>query len=154
MTMALGNLFIRIQHFRSTPFSFEPPKTANVSETYIGPILKASLREALERSIKKKRPFLNQLIKLRNLLVKRFGLKTDLGKDPYGPFDVKYVDEDFVIIRYDDPHFSFYGEGKRGEDALTFHCGVHFKTPTGMIYFWSIYLFHVQVFKSFMRDLY
>lgn len=146
---------IKIEHYRSAPFSFEPPKTSNVSETYLGPKLGRSLKEALDEAVAQERPFLKQLLKLRNLLVKRFGIKTDFsGSTPYGPFDVKFLNDEEVIIKYDDPHFSFYCEGKNKDNALTFHTSVHFVTPTGMLYFWSIYLFHVQVFKSFIRGLY
>lgn len=150
---------VKIEHFRSAPFSFEPPKTSNVSETYLGPALKnKTLKSALDLAVQKDRPFLGLLLKLRNMLVKRFGIKTDFsGDSPYGPFDVSFPEsgkEEEVIVKYDDPHFSFYAEAKNKESALTLHTSVHFKTPTGMVYFWSIYLFHVQVFKSFMKGLY
>lgn len=88
-------------------------------------------------------------------MVKRFGIKTEFSEEGlFGPFDVNFINENEVVIKFDDPHFSFYAEGKNQESALTLHTGVHFKTPTGMIYFWSVYLIHVQVFKAFMRDLY
>ena len=156
----------KIYHSRSTPFSFEPPFRSNVNETYSLKSLPGSLKDHMEAGVKKNRPLLKILIKARNKIVKRFGIKTTFNEshedresnDPkslYAPFKVIYHSTNKLSASYDDPHFNFYCEliNDHEKDTLTCYSAVHFITPTGMIYFWSIYLVHVQVFKSFLKDL-
>lgn len=148
-------IFKKVTHSQSAPFSFEPPFRANVSETYSLCSLKGNLKDHMEAAVKKKHPLLKTLLKGRNKVLGRWGFKTDLGSGPYGPFDVVYHSLNKLSVHYDDPHFNFYSEliNDHQNDTLTCYCAVHFITPKGMMYFWSIYLFHVQVFKAFLRSL-
>lgn len=153
--LSIKKLFHPVDHERAAPFSFEPPFRANVSETYITNTSISELENVIRSIASKDRPVLESLLKLRNLIVKRFGFKTDWQQGDFGPFDIKFFKEEreYLTCRYEDPHFSFYGELSLKEQTLTLNSAVHFKTPEGMLYFWSIYLAHVQVFKSLMREI-
>lgn len=149
-------MFKKVQHSQTAPFTFEPPFKANVSETYSLQSLPGKLKDHMESAVSKDRPILKLLLKGRNKVVGRWGFKTDFEQEgPYGPFDVNYQTDNKLSIRYDDPHFNFYSEliNDPEKETLTCYCAVHFITPKGMFYFWSIYLAHVQVFKSFLRNL-
>lgn len=151
----LSKFFHSVEHERAAPFTFEPPFRANVSETYITETDITNLEDVIKKVADKDRPLLTPLLQLRNLLVKRFGFNTEWKKGEFGPFDIKFFDgeKEYLTIRYEDPHFSFYGELALKPGTLTLNSAVHFKTPEGMLYFWSIYLVHVQVFKSLMREV-
>ncbi len=144
-----------VEYERAAPFTFEPPFRANVSETYISETQIKDLEKTVKSCATKERKILIPLLKLRNLLVKRFGFKTDWQEGEFGPFDIKFFkgEKEYCTIRYEDPHFSFYAELTLKSQKLTLNSAVHFKTPEGLLYFWSIYLVHVQVFKSLMREL-
>ncbi len=144
-----------IKYSRSTPYTFEPPFRANVTETYITKANPATLRQVLEETVNKKRPVLKSLIGLRNILVKKFGFKVDWPEAPYGPFDISFQNDQSFSARYEDPHFSFYSEFQNDHKTNQLKCfaAVHYKTPQGMVYFWSIYLFHVAIFKNLMKEL-
>lgn len=143
----------KVFYSRSTPFSFEPPFRANVTETYTTNANPNSMKEVLEVAIQKDRPILKLLLSVRNKLVKKFGFKVEWPNGPYGPFDISFQDEQRFSARYEDPHFSFYSEFINEEKLLICYAAIHYKTPQGMIYFWSIYFFHVAVFKSLMKEL-
>lgn len=145
---------LKVTHHLSTPLNFSPPFRANVQETYKRRCDFSSLKKVVEANAKKKRPILNGLLNLRHKIVKRFGFKTEWDpSSEYGPFDVSFIHDNKLKAQYEDPHFSFYAELENSENELILHCGVHYKTPQGMIYFWAIYPFHVTIFKNLLNDL-
>jgi hypothetical protein len=148
-------MLTKIEYSQSAPFSFEPPFKANVSETYSRKNLEGTLKDHMEKAVSKDRPLLKLLLKGRNKVVGRFGFNTDFSGGEYGPFEVIYHSTNKLSARYDDPHFNFYCEmiNDFEKETLSCYCAVHFITPNGMFYFWSIYLAHVQVFKAFLRGL-
>lgn len=155
--MKLPQFLSPVFHERATPFSFEPPIRPNVSETYILATKVKNLKERAHEVANSPRPILEGLLKLRNLIVKRFGFKVDWQQGPFGPFDIYFYGNapgaQHLTARYEDPHFSFYGELHLKEEKLILYSAVHFKTPEGMLYFWSIYLAHVQIFKNLLREI-
>ena len=76
-----------------------------------------------------------KLIDLRNATARQFGFKTTYQTEGFGPFDVKFRNDDDCEITYEEQNFIFYGEMKRTDEKIQSHFAVKFKSLKGRIYF-------------------
>lgn len=146
---------MKISYSRQTPNSFDPGFSPNVKETFMGTNMQLSVADGFELLIKEPFPLIAWAVKLRNGIVGKLGFVTGEDQGPYGPFEVNKIDDENHIIKMEDPNFSFYTQLKReaGTKELFCYVGVQFKSIVGRMYFYTIYPFHVLVFKTMLRRM-
>lgn len=144
---------MKVKYSKSAPTDFKPPFKTNVIESFSVQGFTGNLKPIVEKFFSSPLPILGLLLKIRNILVKRFGFKIEKGSGLYGPFDVEFPTPNLMVIKYDEPNFNFYAEASVKKGILNCYNAVHFKTPQGFLYFWSIYPFHVLIFKSLLHRL-
>jgi hypothetical protein len=110
--------------------------------------------------------WVNVLVKIREILVKPFGLITDAGKFPaaisitkeakISIFDIVEVTNDDILLYMHDKHldawFSVLLRGLPFRQEITFSTAVKYHNLLGRIYFFFIKPFHKLIIKSTLRQ--
>lgn len=94
------------------------------------------------------------LFKLRNVLVKSFGLKADKQKDDQEAFFTLIEKrEDEIIMGEDDKHLNFRASiiVDRSRNTISLITLVHFNNLWGKIYFLPVKPFHKIIMKSLLK---
>jgi|GEM_PF-2283683 hypothetical protein len=130
---------------------------SSVSELFQIKFKSQKLESAIKSLQAKPHRILKSLFTLRNSIVGNFGFKTDKGEGPFRPFNLIKQSQNELKLDYDDKHFYFWGrlyeDQANHPGVLNCQCEVDFKTKAGKIYFYSIYPFHLLVFKRLLREI-
>lgn len=129
-------------------------ETLNYSDVY--QIKKATHKsaEVISKEIMKIPDWVNFLFKLRNSLVKVFGLKVDKQNDNEDTFFTLITkSEDEIVMGEDDKHLNFRASimVDRLQNTISLITAVHFNNLWGRIYFLPVKPFHKIIMKSLLK---
>jgi hypothetical protein len=96
----------------------------------------------------------NWLLGLRNMIVKPFGLKTDMDDAQNGAiFPVQYETTEEIIVGTDDRHLDFRITVLRENDMIHMGTWVRPKNVFGKIYLTVVMPFHILIVRDAMRRI-
>ncbi len=102
-----------------------------------------------------------QLMKIRNIIVSLFGLKTDttLNKkkvlkvgEKFGIFKIYSIQKDEIIVGEDDRHLNFRVSILKQDEELIISTFVHYNNLFGKVYMTLITPFHKLIVKAMMKS--
>jgi hypothetical protein len=98
------------------------------------------------------------LFKIRNAIVKVFGLKTDMkkGKEHSTFFTLIEKNDDEIVMGESDKHLDFRASIKKDAEAGTIALitVVHFNNVWGKVYFFPVKPFHKMIIRAMMKRYY
>ena len=111
-------------------------------------------REAAERGLAMPL-WANVLLKLRNLLVRPFGLKTTGPKsgDAIGMFPVTYDNGREIMLGMPDKHLDFRISVMREDGRIHMATWVHPKNVFGRLYLAAVMPFHILIVRDALRRI-
>ncbi len=105
--------------------------------------------------------WVNNLLKLRNTIVKLFGIKTNVGEmkkeslkigEKTGIFKIYAIYDNEIIAGEDEKHLDFRISVLKNEGILTISTLVQYNNWFGRLYFFIVKPFHKVVAKSMMKS--